>query len=72
MQLKCDYMNFWEKNEFQISYVSSIYFFMIILTVHFSYFLTLYALMDSSFWFDIINFGWSTVYIEGSQVIISK
>ena len=31
--------------------------------------LTLYALMDSSFWFDAINLGWSIVYIEGSQVI---
>ena len=34
-------------------------------------FLTLYALMDSSFWFDAINLGWSIVYTERSQVIIS-
>ena len=34
--------------------------------------LTLYALMDSSFWFDTINFGWSIIYTEGSQVIISQ
>ena len=34
--------------------------------------LTLYALMDSSFWFDTINLGWSIVYIKGSQVKISK
>ena len=33
--------------------------------------LTLYALMDSSFWFDAINMGWSIVCTEGSQVIIS-
>ena len=26
---------------------------------------------NSSFWFDEINLGWSVVYIEGSQVIIS-
>ena len=26
--------------------------------------------MDSSFWFDKRNLGWSIVYIEGSQVII--
>ena len=25
--------------------------------------------MDSSFWFDAIDFGWSIVYIEGSQVV---
>ena len=31
-----------------------------------------YALMDSSFWFDAINMGVSIVYIEESQVIISK
>ena len=35
-------------------------------------YLTLYALMDSSFWFDTINLGWSIVYIEGTQVITSK
>ena len=34
--------------------------------------LTLYALMDSSFWFDTINLGWPIVYNEGSYVIISK
>ena len=28
--------------------------------------------MDSSFWFDAINLGWSIVYIEGAQVIIKK
>ena len=28
--------------------------------------------MNSSFWFDTINFGWSNVYIKGAQVIISK
>ena len=28
--------------------------------------------MDSSFWFDTINLGWSIVYIEWSHVIISK
>ena len=29
--------------------------------------------MDSSFWFGMINLGWSIVYIlMGSQVIISK
>ena len=27
-------------------------------------------LMDSSFWIDTINLGWSNVYIKGSQVII--
>ena len=27
--------------------------------------------MDSSFWFDTINLGWSIVYIEGPNVIIS-
>ena len=32
---------------------------------------TLYALMDSFFWFDAINVGRSIVYTEGSQVIIS-
>ena len=34
--------------------------------------LTLSVLMDSSFWFDTINLGCSTVYIQGSQVIYSK
>ena len=32
----------------------------------------LYAPMDSSFWFETINLGWSIVDIKGSQVIISK
>ena len=36
-----------------------------------SFFITLYLLMDSSFWFDAINLGWSIVYIEESQVTIS-
>ena len=30
------------------------------------------VLIDSSIQFDTINFGWSIVYIEGSQVIIAK
>ena len=30
---------------------------------------TLYAQMDSSFWFDTINLGPSIAYIEGSNVI---
>ena len=34
--------------------------------------LTLYILMCSSFWFDTANLGWSIIYIEGSQVVISK
>ena len=34
--------------------------------------LTLYALIDSSFWFEIISLGESIVYIKGLQVIISK
>ena len=34
--------------------------------------LTLYALMDSAFWFETINLGRSIVYIKGSQVTISK
>ena len=34
--------------------------------------LTLYALMNSSFWFETSNLVWSNVYIEGSQVIFSK
>ena len=33
--------------------------------------LTLYQQMDSSFWFNTINLEWSTVYIEGTQVMIS-
>ena len=33
--------------------------------------LTLYVRMDSFVWFDTMNLGWSIVYIEGSQVIIS-
>ena len=33
--------------------------------------LTLCVPMDSSFWFYTITLGWSFVYIEGSQVIIS-
>ena len=32
----------------------------------------LYALSDFSFWLGAINLGWSIVYIEGSQVIISN
>ena len=32
----------------------------------------LYGLMDTSFWFDILNLGWSIVYNEGSQVLISN
>ena len=28
--------------------------------------------MDSSYWFDTINFEWSIVYIEGPQVIFQK
>ena len=31
----------------------------------------LYALMKSSFWFDVIHLGWSIEYTEGSQVITS-
>ena len=34
--------------------------------------LCLYKQMTSSFWFDTINLGWFSVYIEGSHVIISK
>ena len=34
--------------------------------------LTLYALMDSSFSFDMMNLEWSIVHIEGTQVIIFK
>ena len=33
---------------------------------------TLYALMNSSFWIETINLERSIVYINGSQVIISK
>ena len=36
------------------------------------YVLTLNALNDSSFWFNVINFGRSVVYTEGSQMIISN
>ena len=32
--------------------------------------LSLNALIDSSFWFNTINLGWSIVYIEGSQLKI--
>ena len=34
--------------------------------------LALYALIDSCFWFDTINFEMSIVNIEGSPVIIPK
>ena len=34
--------------------------------------LPLYVLMNSSFWFDTINLGWSIVYIEGSNPILLK
>ena len=34
--------------------------------------ITLYVLMDSTFWFDTIILGWYILYIEGSQIIISK
>ena len=34
--------------------------------------LTLYALINSSFWIETINFGRSIVYIIGPPVIISK
>ena len=30
--------------------------------------LTLYLLLDSSFWFDTITLGWSIVYIKGSHI----
>ena len=33
---------------------------------------TLYTVMDSSFWIETINLFRSIVYINGSQVIISK
>ena len=33
--------------------------------------LTLYTLMDSSFWFDAINLVWFIVCIKGSRVIFS-
>ena len=33
---------------------------------------TLYALMNFSFWIETINLGWSIVYINGLQIIISK
>ena len=32
----------------------------------------IYALLDSSFWFDMINLEWSTVNMESSIVIITK
>ena len=32
------------------------------------FFLTLYVLMDSSFWFDTINLGWSFVYAKGHKL----
>ena len=35
-------------------------------------YLNLYALMNSSILVDTINLGWSIVYIEGLQFIISK
>ena len=35
-------------------------------------FLTLYAQMDFSIWYDTINIGYSIVYKEGSQVMIFK
>ena len=34
--------------------------------------LAVYSLMDSSFWFNTINLGWSIVYIEGAQVVFFK
>ena len=34
--------------------------------------LNLFVQMGSSFWFDTINLGWLILYIEGSQVKISK
>ena len=33
---------------------------------------TLYALMDSSFWFDSMNLGWFTVYFEGHMLKLCK
>ena len=36
------------------------------------HYLTLYALMDSSFWFDTMILGQAIVNMEGSQVIIYK
>ena len=36
-----------------------------------SFYLTLYVLIVSSFWFDTVNLGWSIVF-WGSQVIISN
>ena len=36
------------------------------------YVTTLFRLMDFSIKFDTVKSGWSIVYIEGSQVIISK
>ena len=34
--------------------------------------ITLYLLIDSSFWFDTINLEWFIVYIEGLHVIFCK
>ena len=34
--------------------------------------LILYALMDSSLWFDAINLEWSIVYSEGLHDVISS
>ena len=34
--------------------------------------LTLYGLMEFSFWFETMNLEWSIIYIERSQVIISN
>ena len=34
--------------------------------------ISLYVIMDSSFWFDAMSLGWSIIYIEGSQGMISK
>ena len=36
------------------------------------YYLTVCVPMDSSIWFYTIHLGWSIVYTEGSQVLISK
>ena len=30
------------------------------------------CLTNGLFWFDIVNLGWSTVYIEGAQVIFQN
>ena len=34
----------------------------------FTTFLTLDAQMDSSFWFDTVNFKWSVVYMKGQRL----